>query len=258
MTAPASSRRATTCSLRWTASNVGGVGQYVVYRVDGDELLPGQVWTPVTTIPTPGQHEVHDHRRQRARERRRLHLLHGRDLRRWHPERPVQPRHDRRGQRSAGGRERQLLDCRGHDLDQAAPGVLANDADPDTPSPLTRGARQQPVARHGGAERERARSRIRPRPASAARIRSPTGRADGVVSSNVATVTITVTSANDGADDQQHRRPRHRREHHAPARSPSPIGDNDSRASCSRRRPATRRSCRWRTSCSAAAARAGR
>ena len=44
--------------LRWTASNVGGVGQYVVYRVDGAELLPGQVWTPVATITTiPGQTE---------------------------------------------------------------------------------------------------------------------------------------------------------------------------------------------------------
>ena len=42
--------------MSWTATNVGGVGQYAVYRVEGDSLLPGQPWTPVATVAAlPGQ-----------------------------------------------------------------------------------------------------------------------------------------------------------------------------------------------------------
>ena len=41
---------------QWTVPNVGGVGQYTLYRVEGAALTPGQAWTPVATIPaTPGQ-----------------------------------------------------------------------------------------------------------------------------------------------------------------------------------------------------------
>jgi len=36
--------------VSWTPTNVGGVGQYAVYRVQGDSLLPGQPWTLVATV----------------------------------------------------------------------------------------------------------------------------------------------------------------------------------------------------------------
>ncbi len=42
--------------LNWSAPNVGDVASYIVYRVAGDTLLPGQTWTTVTTFPaTPGR-----------------------------------------------------------------------------------------------------------------------------------------------------------------------------------------------------------
>jgi VCBS repeat-containing protein len=40
----------------WTATNVGGVVQYAVYRVQGAALLPGQPWTLAATVDAvPGQ-----------------------------------------------------------------------------------------------------------------------------------------------------------------------------------------------------------
>jgi hypothetical protein len=36
---------------RWRTPNVGGVGQYTVYRVNGGSLVPGQPWTLVGQVP---------------------------------------------------------------------------------------------------------------------------------------------------------------------------------------------------------------
>ncbi len=37
--------------LNWSAPNVGDVASYILYRVAGDRLVPGQTWTTVTTVP---------------------------------------------------------------------------------------------------------------------------------------------------------------------------------------------------------------
>lgn len=40
----------------WTAPNIGGVSRFVVYRVQGTTLLPGQQWTPIGEVsPAPDQ-----------------------------------------------------------------------------------------------------------------------------------------------------------------------------------------------------------
>ena len=37
----------------WTTPNVGGVSRFVVYRVQGTTLLPGQQWTPIGEVTAP-------------------------------------------------------------------------------------------------------------------------------------------------------------------------------------------------------------
>ena len=83
-----SSRRTTRVRVSWTATNVGGVGQYAVYRVQGDSLLPGQPWTLVATVTAvPGQTVYAISRHHAARERGAVHVLRRRALRRRHSER---------------------------------------------------------------------------------------------------------------------------------------------------------------------------
>ena len=123
---------------RWTASNVGGVSQYTVYRVAGDALVPGQTWTPVATVATvPGQN---DYAAVDAGQ-----LVNG-GLYTYF----IIATYSNGVQSDpsnlvtiVGVNEPPVAADDGYSvaedasLNQAAPGVLANDADPDTPSTLT-------------------------------------------------------------------------------------------------------------------------
>ncbi len=182
--------------LRWTASNVGGVGQYVVYRVDGDELLPGQVWTPVTTITTtPGRHEYT--------------IIDGTALVNGAAYTYFTVAIYGDGIQSDPSNLVTIIavndpPAAGNDsyssvantiLTTAAPGVLANDADPDTPGPLRAVLVSNPS--HGTVALSANGSFTYTPAAGFSGTDSFTYRAtDGVASSNIATVTITVTAAN--------------------------------------------------------------
>ena len=66
----------------WKSPNLGGVDFYLLFRVVGDSLTPGQVWTQVGPAITAvvGQEQVLGRRCHATPERPAVHLLHGRGL----------------------------------------------------------------------------------------------------------------------------------------------------------------------------------
>ena len=182
---------------RWTASNVGGVSQYTVYRVAGDALVPGQTWTPVATVATvPGQN---DYAAVDAGQ-----LVNGGlytyfiiatygDGIQSDPSNLVTIVGVNEPPVAADDAYSVAEDA---SLNQAAPGVLANDADPDTPSTLTAALVTGPA--HGTLTFASTGAFTYTPAANFNGVDSFTYRAsDGAVTTNVATVTITVTSVND-------------------------------------------------------------
>jgi VCBS repeat-containing protein len=181
----------------WTATNVGGVGQYVVYRVQGPALLPGQPWTLVaTTTAVPGQHDysVIDNSQ----------LLNGvpytffavalyGDAIQSDPSNlvtilgvndPPVARND------------SYTTAEDTALAQPAPGVLGNDSDSDTASVLTAALVTGPA--HGTLTLNANGSFTYMPNANFQGADSFTYKAnDGAIDTNVATVSITVTSVND-------------------------------------------------------------
>ena len=182
---------------RWTATNVGGVSQYTVYRVTGGSLVPGQVWTPVATVATvPGQdnYAVIDPGQ----------LVNGAlytffsvatygDGIQSDPSNLVTITGVNDPPVASDDAYTVAEDTT---LNQAAAGVLANDADPDSPSTLTASLVGGPT--HGVLTLGNTGAFTYAPAANFNGQDSFTYRAsDGAVATNVATVRITVTPVND-------------------------------------------------------------
>jgi VCBS repeat-containing protein len=182
---------------RWTPSNVGGVSQYTVYRVAGDSLLPGQTWTPVATVAAvPGQdnYEAVDSGQlvNGALYTYFIVATYGDGIQ-SDPSNLVTIVGVNEPPVAADDAYSVAEDA---SLNQAEPGVLANDADPDTPSTLTAALVTGPA--HGTLTFASTGSFIYTPAANFNGLDSFTYRAsDGAVTTNVATVKITVTSVND-------------------------------------------------------------
>jgi VCBS repeat-containing protein len=183
--------------VQWSATNVGGVATYTVYRVDGATLTPGQSWTPVSTAPfVAGQHVytiVDPSQLVNGALYTYFAVASYGDGVQSDPSNLVTITGVNDPPVAANDAYATPEDTT---LNQPAPGVLANDADPDTPSSLTAALVAGPS--HGTVTL-RGDGSFTYTPA--ANYSGPDGftykASDGIVDTNVATVSITVTPVND-------------------------------------------------------------
>ncbi len=182
--------------VSWTATNVGGVAQYSVYRVEGATLLPGQPWTLVATVAAvPGQNDYS--------------VIDGAQLANGalytyfslalYSDVQSDPSNlvtiTAVNEPPVAGNDGYSI-AEDATLNQASPGVLVNDDDPDTDSTLTAALVTGPS--HGTVALNANGSFVYTPAANYNGQDSFTYKAnDGTVDTNTATVTITVTPTND-------------------------------------------------------------